>query len=1139
MHLSGSPLTKVSGFFGTMRDRSGSLKKGWTWLEQGSVVVVPCKRPCCSCFRDPLFQWIMTEVGETERPGDDKPWVPERVKKALEGAADFGEFRGKREFTFLHLFAGKKDVLGEEICRAASEKGLVATVTFVDKEHDGSDLSEEEPFKTIVADVEGGEFDGVHAGFPCGSFSMVRWNQKENMPGPVRSGEFIYGLPTNTKTQQAEADRGTLLAGRSVVVVDKQLQSAKVRRVPGIGTLENPPGTEEKGSAWALPEIKSFMKKWAGVEANFNTCAFQEGKFRWKKPARFGGRLAGLKDLSRVCKCPGWVTHESLTGKEKTSKAAQYPTALAKAYAELVVNLWKKQLQLEWWRQREDLTTAEVGHLKAAEKKRKREEPSPVKVLEDEPSSSVTVKPNDESRPRTRTPTAKEIREAENRNAIGGMRNPKRSVRRLSGLLEVGADLREDWRSLVEDFPGVMETARKYGTKKCELIPEALEEWKKHLREYLEVKEAAGFMVKENWEFRSPLDADLWDGWHKTTNDPENCIGMWAREGAPLGMEVPIPTCGIYPTVEVDETDYEDLPELENIQAKRNYASMYEMQEEATVEINRYVEKGFAVVKPVEWAQSVFGTGTVSKLACIHKVRDDGTSKTRIIVDLLRSDGNRRARIPERVILPRASDVCDMVRDLHAESRDYKRSLGRLQSEDEASWEMEILMVDLADAFCHFPLRKEELRHALATGLQENQIICFTAMLFGFRGAPLVMGRLSAALARMWQALLAPGQGALQLYVDDALVVLQGPKRLRDEALGLLLYTAAAFGVQVAFHKGERGLRTVWIGVQFELDLAKKMLLLAIPKKMVEEIEKAVKDWKKRGMIPLKELRSITGKVSWLAGVLGRWRWTANIMYAVIADQLRDLHENKEEDRAKKRKDTRTKAHLVAVSRVELARTWLVRAVENPTLFLVRQEPWVLPDATWGIISDACPFGIGAILVVYDGTKFVITKALQGEITMQEARLLNVPYGLSDSQGPLEAYALLRAMKTWASQLRQRTFFIKSDSIVALAVARKLSSCSPVLNYVGAEMGLLLDHIQCSRVQMAHLPGKLNIEADWLSRGHERNEDQRPASLEGVTIRKIPSIEDEEKALLPMPWHTSLWGKATADVSPLFDKLFG
>ena len=166
----------------------------------------------CFVIRD--VQWIMTEVSNSECPGDDKPWVPERVKKALENAADFGEFRSRREFTFLHLFAGKKDVLGEEICRAASEKGLVATVTYVDKDHDGSDLSEEEPYKSIISDIDRGEFDGIHAGFPCGSFSMVRWNQKDNMPGPVRSGEFIW----TSYQHQGPTERGRQghLAGRKV-----------------------------------------------------------------------------------------------------------------------------------------------------------------------------------------------------------------------------------------------------------------------------------------------------------------------------------------------------------------------------------------------------------------------------------------------------------------------------------------------------------------------------------------------------------------------------------------------------------------------------------------------------------------------------------------------------------------------------------------------------------------------------------------------------------------------------------------------------------------------------------------------------------------------------------------------------------
>lgn len=200
------------------------------------------------------------------------------------------------------------------------------------------------------------------------------------------------------------------------------------------------------------------MKKRGCVQADYNTCSFQEGKFRWKKPGRIGGRLANLSPMSKVCKCPGWITHEPLTGKAKTSKAAQYPRKLAREYAELVVELWKKQLQLEWWRQREDLTSAEIEHLKAVENKRKREEPSPVKEEESAEGEGEMSQPMSSQGPRTKTPTAKEIREQENHNAIGGMRNPKRAVKRIYGLQEIGAELREDWRSMVRQWPVVMRT---------------------------------------------------------------------------------------------------------------------------------------------------------------------------------------------------------------------------------------------------------------------------------------------------------------------------------------------------------------------------------------------------------------------------------------------------------------------------------------------------------------------------------------------------------------------------------------------------------------------------------------------------------------------------------------------------------
>ena len=50
--------------------------------------------------------------------------IPERIKEALKKARSFNEFRKLRVFRFLHLFSGKRDVLGKEILRQGAAEGL-------------------------------------------------------------------------------------------------------------------------------------------------------------------------------------------------------------------------------------------------------------------------------------------------------------------------------------------------------------------------------------------------------------------------------------------------------------------------------------------------------------------------------------------------------------------------------------------------------------------------------------------------------------------------------------------------------------------------------------------------------------------------------------------------------------------------------------------------------------------------------------------------------------------------------------------------------------------------------------------------------------------------------------------------------
>ena len=184
------------------------------------------------------------------------------MNKILEETEDFGKFREKRVFKYLHLFCGPSDNLADALrkeCEKASLRVEIESVDIkIDKNHDLKDTSN---WVRWGDKVDQGEYDGTHAGFPCGSFSMVRWRPAEGLPKPVRSAEFPYGLPGNSETQQREADQGTLFASWSTKLMEKQSGSMRKRGVPEVCTLENPPGSEKRFEcpAWDLPEVKKGL----------------------------------------------------------------------------------------------------------------------------------------------------------------------------------------------------------------------------------------------------------------------------------------------------------------------------------------------------------------------------------------------------------------------------------------------------------------------------------------------------------------------------------------------------------------------------------------------------------------------------------------------------------------------------------------------------------------------------------------------------------------------------------------------------------------------------------------------------------------------------------------------------------------
>lgn len=246
-----------------------------------------------------------------------------------------------------------------------------------------------------------------------------------------------------------------------------------------------------------------------------------------------------------------------------------------------------------------------------------------------------------------------------------------------------------------------------------------------------------------------------------------------------------------------------------------------------------------------------------------------------------RSHGNARARVSERIVLPRVQDVLEMLKRLWA----TKATRGDVGANDQRD-NFEFFLIDLADAFCHFGVRKEELRHCISADEEERDALVWRAMLFGYKAAPLLMGRLSAAVGRLLASVCDPQLTALQVYIDDLIIVSLGCRPWRETRFGGLLYTAAAFGVQVSLKKGERGRLVKWIGCTFELPEVspneEEMVAVITSQQMVEQTRQTLKQWVGKGMAPVRELQTLTGRMSWLAGFLPRVKWTVNVLYAVL-----------------------------------------------------------------------------------------------------------------------------------------------------------------------------------------------------------------------------------------------------------------
>ena len=91
----------------------------------------------------------------------------------------------------------------------------------------------------------------------------------------------------------------------------------------------------------------------------------------------------------------------------------------------------------------------------------------------------------------------KMTKEEHNRICVGGMRNPSRSVKRLTQLKSVGQKISGMWDEFAESHPNAFKVAANYGKPDDVFDAELLELWRKALRDNLAKVEDRPMVMKE------------------------------------------------------------------------------------------------------------------------------------------------------------------------------------------------------------------------------------------------------------------------------------------------------------------------------------------------------------------------------------------------------------------------------------------------------------------------------------------------------------------------------------------------------------------------------------------------------------------------------------------------------------------
>ncbi|CAL1136058.1 unnamed protein product [Cladocopium goreaui] len=554
--------------------------------------------------------------------------------------------------------------------------GLVHVLEPLDQ-HGGWDILTDDGFaqaKELVSKA-----DHAHLAFPCRSFSTARRSDQHGDVPVIRSSEKPDGWGSPLAVE------GNLILERAIILAFLLLDKGSTF------SMENP----ENSYAWLVSFIQRLKRVVGVIFSGLDQCPFGA---RTQKPTGILGNAAWMTSINTRCHQvrPHAHMEGGLQGKTwdpitntwvwKTSKAAEYPQGLCHAWA----------LALKGW-----LTSKEGYQFMAC---RTLVKVSPFQMVRLDMVGSrldkavTQMEPLDASSSRQRL-SKRAVREEENLQAIGGLRDPRRAVARSLKLRRVGERIRTvlDRCYSVQDLLS-FEKAVGMG---AELVYRCRREM------------AAEFNVSCTFVSVADYQTDLLESLLQEAEDKDaKVLPGWLRHGVPLGISQPIENTNIFPATDDVSAAIKASQTigqlLEDWSGKAlNYRSFYEAGQKAQSELDRLVTDGRADCVDT-WEQVVSMVGTDAKLtqlACIIKNKE-GKEKVRLVVDMRRSGINGTMTLLERVVLPRIPDVA--------------KSCDELLKTSNPDDQLEFFVCDFSDAFYTLKLHDSERKWVVCKGLDSR-----------------------------------------------------------------------------------------------------------------------------------------------------------------------------------------------------------------------------------------------------------------------------------------------------------------------------------------------------------------------------------------------------------------------------------